>query len=421
MVIDVQFRARPHHIEKLRNIVNYLKIFENLDDCMQYVCAIEQERIFLIVSGQVGKHVVPLLHHLVQLYSVYIFCLNDESHKIWITKYPKIRGVFVEEKLLYDHLYADVCLSSSQLPISIIPLEQTSHSLNPNEKPLFLWLQILLQVLIRLPQSDSAKQDMISQARDQYQNNPIEQAKINDFERSYSQDTALGWYTRDCFVYRLVNKALRTENIDNIFLYRFFINDLYRQLSRMHLQYISSAKSSTLTLYRGQLVSTTEFQKIKSNVNQYISINTFFSTSKSSEIAVGFFAGGSLRPVAECVLFEISVDISLKTQPFADIHKWSANQNEEEVLFTMGTIFKIESCEEFNEDFWHIKLSLSNEQDERIRQLSDYYHTFIGETTSLLVLGEFLHKIHELDKAERYYQLLIRELPAGHVDIGMAF
>ncbi|UJR22890.1 hypothetical protein I4U23_025918 [Adineta vaga] len=419
--LDVQYRARYHHIEKLRNIVNYLKIFDNIDDCMQYICTIENERIFLVVSGQVGKQVVPLLHHLDQLYSIYIFCLNIEAHKVWSMEYPKIRGVFIDEKLLYNNLHDDVYLCLSQLPMNIITLEQTSHSLDSTEKPSFFWSQILLQVLVRLPESNSAKQDMITEARDQYKNNLIEQSNINEFERSYSRDAALKWYTRDSFVYRLVNKALRTENIDNIFLYRFFIIDLYKQLRHMHLQFISSAKSSTLTFYRGQLVSTTEFQKIKSSVNQYISINTFFSTSKSSEIAVEFFSGGSLRPIAESVLFEIIVDISVQTQPFADIQKWSTNQNEEEVLFSMGTIFKIESCEQFNDDFWHVVLSLSSEQDEQIQYLLNDYYNRIGETTSLLILGEYLHKIHELDKAERYYKLLIQELPVDHLDVGMAF
>lgn len=87
---------------------------------------------------------------------------------------------------------------------------------------LFLWSKILLQVLLRLPSSSSGKQDMINEARDQYCNNPIEQQKIDEFERSYSSDTAIKWYTHDFFLYRLVNKALRTENIDNVFLCRFF-------------------------------------------------------------------------------------------------------------------------------------------------------------------------------------------------------
>lgn len=37
---------------------------------------------------------------------------------------------------------------------------------------------------------------------------------IDQFERKYSSNDALTWYTRDCFLYRLLNKPLRLENVD---------------------------------------------------------------------------------------------------------------------------------------------------------------------------------------------------------------
>ncbi|CAF3409798.1 unnamed protein product, partial [Rotaria sp. Silwood2] len=261
---------------------------------------------------------------------------------------------------------------------------------------------------------------MINQARDQYFNNQVEQQKIDDFERNYSSDNAIKWYTRDCFVYRLVNKALRTENIDNIFLYRFFIADLHRQLERLYLSHKANNNSSIVTCYRGQLMPINEFERIKSSINQYISINTFFSTSTSSSVAVNFFINGGQQCDVVCVLFEILVDINLQTKPFAPIREWSVNLDENEILFTMGTIFKIESCDELD-GFWHVQLTLSTEPDQALNTLLKHYEINIGETSSLLIFGELLHKINELDKAERYYHLLIKALPYDHVDVGMAF
>jgi tetratricopeptide (TPR) repeat protein len=183
---------------------------------------------------------------------------------------------------------------------------------------------------------------------------------------------------------------------------------------------VQSHDSPELTCYRGQLVSKKEFEIIKSSLNQCISINTFFSTSTSSTVAVEFFADGGQQSDAVCVLFEMLVDTRIRTKPFAPIHQCSANSDEGEILFTMGTIFKIESCDEFD-GFWHIQLTLSAEPDQALNALLNYYEIKIGETSSLLVLGEFLHKINELNKAERYYQLLTKELPHDHVDVGMAF
>ncbi|CAF3648134.1 unnamed protein product [Rotaria socialis] len=418
--LDLQFCAKPHYIDKLRGVVNYLRIFDNTDICMQYISAIKQEQVFLIISGRTGKHIIPLVHHLSQLNSIYIFCIKDQRHITWSSNYSKVKGVFIDEDKLYDRLSKDVLLCSSQTPMSIIEYERTSHALNKDGKPLFLWSQILLQVLLRLPPSCNDKEDMINQARDQYCGNLVEQQKIDEFARIYSSDTAIKWYTRDCFVYRLVNKALRTENIDNIFLYRFFIADLYRQLERLYLSRVPDGNSSMLTCYRGQLIPINEFEKLKSSTNQHISINTFFSTSTSSSVAVNFFINGEQHDGTVCVLFEILVDITVPTKPFAHIHKWSVNSDEGEVLFTMGTIFKIESCDELD-GFWHVKLTLSTEPDQELQALLKDYEIKIGETSSLLIFGEFLHKMNEFNKAERYYQILIRELPSDHVDVGMAF
>ncbi|CAF3722376.1 unnamed protein product [Rotaria sp. Silwood1] len=69
--LDLQLCAKPYHIDKLRSVVNYLKIFDNTDVCRDYISTIKQEQIFLIISGQTGKHIIPLVHNLSQLNSIY--------------------------------------------------------------------------------------------------------------------------------------------------------------------------------------------------------------------------------------------------------------------------------------------------------------------------------------------------------------
>lgn len=194
----------------------------------------------------------------------------------------------------------------------------------------------------------------------------------------------------------------------------FSVADLYRQLNCLHSSYVLSNASSLLTCYHAQLIATKELEKIKSSVNQYKLINTFFSKSRSSSIATNFFIGGGLQHDAVCVLFEIQIDTIIQTKPFAPIHNCRVNSDEGEVLFTMGTIFKIESCNQYDY-FWHIKLVLCIEHDQALKDLLNHYKIKIGETSSLLIFGEFVHKISERDKAERYYQLLTQELPPEHL------
>jgi hypothetical protein len=63
---------------------------------------------------------------------------------------------------------------------------------------------------------------MINECRLCYENDLIEQDKIKDLEENYSVNEAISWYTIDSFLFRILNKAFRTENIDIIFKFRFF-------------------------------------------------------------------------------------------------------------------------------------------------------------------------------------------------------
>ncbi|CAF1685930.1 unnamed protein product, partial [Didymodactylos carnosus] len=88
------------------------------------------------------------------------------------------------------------------------------------------------------------KNDMLDEARLFYKENDYELKIISEFDENYISNDAIRWYTRESFLYRLLNKALRTENIDIIFKFRFFIVDLYNQLKQEHIKFIHSLSSN---------------------------------------------------------------------------------------------------------------------------------------------------------------------------------
>ncbi len=53
---------------------------------------------------------------------------------------------------------------------------------------------------------------------------------LHEFEHTYSFEKPIWWYTRESFLYKILNKVLHTENIDLLFLFRFFIHDIEKQL-----------------------------------------------------------------------------------------------------------------------------------------------------------------------------------------------
>jgi len=166
---------------------------------------------------------VPIVHGLSQVAFIYIFCADTVKHVDWIKMYNKIQGIFIDEQSLLMKLTKDVALLSNQLSsINVFSVTKTENpeksvkDLN-QEQATFMWFQLLIETLILLPKNDKAKQQMVDECRLHYSNNKIEEKKINDFVNNYIPKSAISWYTRDSFLYRLLNKALRTENIDDRF------------------------------------------------------------------------------------------------------------------------------------------------------------------------------------------------------------
>ncbi|CAF4940327.1 unnamed protein product, partial [Rotaria sp. Silwood2] len=77
-----------------------------------------------------------------------------------------------------------------------------------------------------------------------------------------------------------------------------------------------------MTLYRGQSMTTEEFDALKRSTNQLISVNTFLSTTTDREAASIFSGEGSSYSGLISVVFEILVDSNCEIAllpPFADI------------------------------------------------------------------------------------------------------
>jgi hypothetical protein len=77
--------------EELRGAINQLKAFDDPDECEQHIKrALKEDRIVLIVSGQLGRQLVPRIHSLDQLLSIYIYCQDQNSNEQWSSQYSKV-------------------------------------------------------------------------------------------------------------------------------------------------------------------------------------------------------------------------------------------------------------------------------------------------------------------------------------------
>jgi tetratricopeptide (TPR) repeat protein len=291
-------------------------------------------------------------------------------------------------------------------------IDRSSTDLNGE----FMFSRLFIDTLLRMSLNDLDKNEFIDLCKIQYQTNPSQNAIVQEFELNYSADQALQWYTKESFLYRLLNKALRIRNIDLLFLVRFFIRDLKAQLMQL-------MSSTPLRVFRGQLMSSEEFQKFQRSLGQYISMNSFVSTSLNRDLAL-FYLGSSVldnENAPKRLLFEINADPSIECiKPFADISKISNYPEEEEVLFMLGSVFRIDSIIfESNEQIWVVGMTLCSDNEHQAKAVYEKMRNELcagDETPNLIHLANILYDMGQFEKAEKYFRRLLNNLPDDHSD-----
>ncbi|CAF2728168.1 unnamed protein product [Rotaria sp. Silwood2] len=396
---------------QLRCIINYLKLFHNIEQCVKYVNSVTSEKIFLIISDTLSKTVIPRVHDHSQLEHIYIYCHRRMSHESSIQTYAKLSGIFMDNSSLMIKLKEDYQVSSHNLcSTSVLTPEKSMNNFNMNSSTVN-WFPLLIETVIRTPQSDSIKKYLLSKCELDYIDNELEQKSIENFRQNYKPTDVISWYKRDCFIYRLLNKAFRSEDIITLFKFRFFLADMHHQLEKLHLNYIDqlSNEQKQWIFYRGQGISSEELNKIKINVHKLISINTFFLTTTNLQTSITFAKNSERNSFVESIVFEVVVNRSVakSTKPFAAINE---DNDQSEILFSPGTIFQNESIEQYD-DVWHVKLRLIDEkQTKEMNQINELLKRESDYASPLTSVGYFLWKIGNYDKAEHIFDILFEEL-----------
>lgn len=75
----------------IRSSIDHLKTFENIERCEEYIRSISHnERIILIVSSRLARDIIPRIHQLRQVSSIYIYCLDKSANEQWAKQYKKV-------------------------------------------------------------------------------------------------------------------------------------------------------------------------------------------------------------------------------------------------------------------------------------------------------------------------------------------
>ncbi|CAF4156783.1 unnamed protein product, partial [Rotaria sordida] len=243
------------------NVVFSLHTFIELAPCSSFIlhCTSEARLLLIVVRDcYVDQLLQKTLTLLPSQITVFIYVLGDK----WLFRWKadtRIRDIFhvnEEERIikkLQDDLqkYLIQRWSTGYCVFSQDASQITLDQLN-NENAKFMWFQLLVQVLLRMPSTPKSKDDLLQQSFLFYSTNSSVQRQILEFNHMYQAKDAINWYTKDIFLYRLFNQACRTDDIDLLFTFRFFIRDLHDQLKKVYCEQHSKRNSEqTIIVYRG--------------------------------------------------------------------------------------------------------------------------------------------------------------------------
>ena len=167
----------------------------------------------------------------------------------------------------------------------------------------------------------------------------------------------------------------------------------------------------------------TAFDRLRQSQGGLISFNNFLSTSTSKEVSLGFVEKAIEKADKVAILFEITVDSSISSVPFAPLDQLSYfEEAEKEILFSMHTVFRIDEIRAGDSSstsrLWYVQLTSTNNDDEQLHQLTEHLRvelasTFIlsRQTTmdSRWRLAKLFINMGEYEKARTLWDIILEE------------
>ncbi|CAF1332148.1 unnamed protein product [Adineta steineri] len=348
-----------------------------------------------------------------ELYAIYIFCNNTSSHQLWTKDWNKIKGVYNNIKDICDALKTSIKqVNQDSIPISFVTTNETVSSENLNQlEPTYMYTQIFKEILFEMEHDyNQAIKTLAVYCCQFYQGNIAQLNIINEFKLNYRREQAIWWYTRECFTYQMLNRALRTLEADTIINMGFFIRDLHQQLHQLHEQQLPSYGGEPFTVYRGQGLLRTDFDKLKKTEGGLMSFNNFLLTSTKRDVSYQFAKGALGNTDMVGILFIMTIDPRVSSTPFASINEISYfKAGEEEILFSMHTVFRVGAIKQMenNDRFYQVELQLTADDDEQLQRLTKCTSKETEGGSGWQRLGDLLLKTGHFDKADELYKTLL--------------
>ncbi|CAF3765563.1 unnamed protein product [Rotaria socialis] len=362
--------AKARH--DLQAITNSVKTFSNPNTCVDFLLRMNSndELVFFIVSDTLGEGIIQLIHPMQHVHRIYVYSSNTSNIVSWTNQYDKVSpNVFENVTSICEQLKNDRKKYENDF-VAISFVSKSEIDAENRQDPSFMYNQLLKDILKdnKNDAEEVARKQMLDFCREYYKNNDCELKIIEEFEREFFPEHAFYWYTRDCFLYKILNKALWTPEPAILYKLRYFIRHLDQQLTITASQQLQ--RQHVKKVFRGQGIPTCEFNKLRNGVGGLLSFNNFLSTSLNRNIARDFAEPAKYLSDETSVIFSMNIDSHKSKCSFIVVGNLGFYQNlEQEVLFSMGTVFLIENVKKTSTDQWEVQLTLT---DNTVDNLAHY-------------------------------------------------
>lgn len=200
----------------------------------------------------------------------------------------------------------------------------------------FIYTQLLKEILLEMKYDDRAKKEFTQFYRQKFSGS--NSTMIDEFQRDYIMHKSIWWYTRDEFIGSMINRTFRLQEIDIIIKTGFFIQDLQKRVEMLYKQ-----PTEKLVLYRGQGLSDTDFEQLRTRQGNLYAFNSFLSTSTDQEVARFYAVSSWQNSKLIGIIFRIEVDPETLTSArrASVVNESCYFDAEREILFTLHSVFRV--------------------------------------------------------------------------------
>ena len=398
-------------ITKLREVVNTVNTFVDADQCIDFITDLE-EMAFMVISSDFSQSMISIVQGIHQVSRTYIFCKNNVSYE----KPDK-------EWLIVSEAYTDMTSICKALKQAIQDCEHNSVSISFAKKAdgatranpdtldsSFMYTQILKEILLTIHFDPRHRKEFFTYCRQQLAGNDAQLKNVDKIEKEYRRDQAIWWYTYECFFYSMFNRALRLMEVDLITTMGFFVRDLHEQIAALHSeQYGGQSHSNSFIVYRGQGLSQADFNQLRTTQGGLLAFNNVLSTSKKYDVSLRFARRTINIYDTIGVLFVMKIDPSISAIPFANVGNVSYYRGEEEILFSMHSVFRIEQVKpiEDNNRLWHVELTLTGDRDPQLQELTESMREETKGPAGWFRLGRLMMTVAQYDKAQQVFEMIL--------------